>query len=49
MILIIIVIILGLYFHFEPSLDRLKTGEVVLWYNSDRHRKIRKYIKLNKK
>lgn len=46
MTLIIIVITLGLYFHFEPSIDRLKTGEVVLWYNSDRNRKIRKYKKL---
>lgn len=46
-LLITIILILGFYFHFEPQLDRLKTGEWIVWYNSDRQRKIRKYKKLS--
>lgn len=41
----LIVILLALYFHFEPKVDKLNTGEWVIWHNSDRNRKIRKYIK----
>lgn len=53
MILILIIflniILIALLCHFEPSIQKISTGEFVLWYNSDRHRKIRKYVKLNKR
>lgn len=46
MILFILMIVIGLIFHFEPAIDTLKDGSTVLWYNSDRRIKERKYIKL---
>ena len=43
----ILIIIVGLIYHFEPSVD-LEEG--LLWYNTDRRTKKRNFIKLfNKK
>ena len=43
----ILIIILGLIYHFEPSVD-LEEG--LLWYNTDRRLKKRNFIRLfNKK
>lgn len=46
LLIIFTVCVLAIYFHFEPQLDKLKTGEWIIWYNSDRNRKIRKYFKI---
>jgi len=40
------IILLALLLNFEPSINRLKTGEWVIWYNSDRRRKFTKFKKL---
>jgi hypothetical protein len=45
MILIILMILAGLFFHFEPSIKQDK-NETRFYYNSDRHLKQRKYKKL---
>lgn len=45
-LIILAVIGLALYFHFEPQLDKTSNGDTILWYNSDRRTKIRKFIKL---
>lgn len=42
----ILMILIGMYFHFEPSLDETKEGDIILWYNTDRRTKHRKFIKL---
>lgn len=44
MMLIILIVILALVFHFEPRIDRLKTGEYVIWYNDNRYFKKRQSI-----
>lgn len=40
---ILIMIIVGLIYHFEPFID---INEGLLWYNSDRRTNERKYIEL---
>ena len=44
--LVLFIVFIGLVYHFEPALDHTKSGEWLLWYNSDRRTRQRKYKKL---
>jgi hypothetical protein len=40
---IVFIAILALVNHFQPWVDRLDSGDWVLWYNEDRKSGVRKY------
>lgn len=44
-IFIILIIMISVCFHFEPMIDKMKTGEIIIWYNAyGRNNKQREYI-----
>lgn len=47
LIAITIIAILALIIYYEPSFDKLRGGEMVMWYGKNRYGKsTRKYIRL---
>lgn len=43
MMLIVVIILFALIFHFEPYPERLLDGNWIIWYNLDRRTKTRTY------